>query len=335
MLESLIAPRPASLFRPVRDGYGLRLALVFGNHARRGLCPYHAGHRCHHCDLGAGEGAAFEVRTNRGRLAWFRQHYADVLPGLAHLVLYNSGSILNPREMPPDMLDELLAFGRELPGVQVVSLDSRETYISRPSLLRAAEALGPGRMLRPILGLESADERVRNRALDKRMPRAAIAAAFAELREAALELGPGRIGLDVNLMLAAPGTTARTALQDAVDSARFALETGMAAGVPVDLNLHPYYPSNRGLARFPDHPRCAVTLAVSAAIAICQVRSEVAPAARLFFGLEDEGHDSQPELRASELARARDALETFNRTQDPAALEPARAAGEGGGPGVG
>ena len=103
-------PRAESLFEPVRDRYGWRLALVFGNHAPGGFCPYYAAERCFHCDIGAGEGAAFDHATNRQRLAWFREHYQPHLASISHLVLYNSGSVLNPREMPPELLDEIVRF---------------------------------------------------------------------------------------------------------------------------------------------------------------------------------------------------------------------------------
>jgi uncharacterized Fe-S cluster-containing MiaB family protein len=35
-------------------------------------------------------------------------------------LLYNSGSILNPREMLPEMLDEILGFARSLAAVRIV-----------------------------------------------------------------------------------------------------------------------------------------------------------------------------------------------------------------------
>src|SRR5436305_10377440 len=42
------------LFPAVIDGYGKRLALVFGNHAHGGHCPFLAASLCHHCDIGMG-----------------------------------------------------------------------------------------------------------------------------------------------------------------------------------------------------------------------------------------------------------------------------------------
>ncbi|HEX3446880.1 MAG TPA: hypothetical protein VHS97_01430, partial [Isosphaeraceae bacterium] len=147
-----VAPREASLFEPVRDRYGWRLALVFGNHARGGRCPYFP-HACFHCDIGAGEETAFDRAANRQRLDWFRDYYQAQLGSINHLVLYNSGSILNPREMPPDLLDEILAFARSLGATRIVSVDSREAYIRQGALSRVVSVLGSGIMLRPILGI--------------------------------------------------------------------------------------------------------------------------------------------------------------------------------------
>src|SRR5262245_14286423 len=83
------APRAQMRFEPVRDRYGMRLALVFGNHAPGGTCPYYAGELCHHCDIGAGEGAAFDLATNRQRMNWFRDYYRGHLDSISHLVVYN------------------------------------------------------------------------------------------------------------------------------------------------------------------------------------------------------------------------------------------------------
>ena len=91
-------PDARLLFEPVQDGYGTRLALVFGNEAPGGVCPFY-GRQCYHCDIGAGEGVQFNTDWNSRRLDFFRRHYADILPRTAHLVVYNSGSVLNPHEL--------------------------------------------------------------------------------------------------------------------------------------------------------------------------------------------------------------------------------------------
>jgi hypothetical protein len=314
-------PRAESLFVPVRDRYGWRLALVFGNHAPGGLCPYYAAERCFHCDIGAGEGAAFDLATNRQRLAWFQEYYQPFLASVSHLVVYNSGSVLNPREMPPELLDEIVQFARSLPAVRVVSLDSREAYIRPGTLRRIMPALGSGLAVRPILGIETADDRIRNEILQKVMPRSAVVRVFGDLGCLAAELGPQTIGLDVNIVIAGPGTTQETAVTDAVLTARSVLTAGAEHGVSVDLNLHPYYTSSRGSARFPDHPRCSLATTVRAALEIADLVRSMARETSIFIGWQDEGHDRERRRRELELHCARAAFDHFNETNDPRALK--------------
>jgi hypothetical protein len=309
------------VFEPVRDRYGWRLALVLGNHAPLGLCLYYAGNRCWHCDIGAGEGAAFDHATNRGRLAWFRAHYQKQLDSVQHLVLYNSGSMLNHREMPPDFLDEIVAFARSLPAVRVVSLESREAFIRPDALRRILNGAGRGLLVRPTLGVETADDRIRDEILEKRMPRPAITRVFRDLGGLAAEFGPGRIGLDVNIVIGGPGTTPATIVHDALETARFALVAGLEHHVDVDLNLHPYYVGARASLRFPDHPRCSLAMTVCAVTAIARLVPSMAVRTSLFIGWQDEGHDRQGQERQLDLARARAAFEEFNQTNDPRHLE--------------
>jgi hypothetical protein len=304
-------------FEPVRDRYGWRLALVFGNHAPGGICPYYVGELCYHCDIGAGEGAAFDTAANHRRLVWFRDYYRSHLDSVRHLVLYNSGSVLNPREMPPELLDEILTFARSLPAVRIVSLDSREAYIRPEPLKRILRVAGERLTTRPILGIESSDDRIRNEILRKAMPRAAITRVFHDLGTLAAEYEEDRIGLDVNIVIGGPGTTLETAVEDACETARFALRTGAECGVKVDLNLHQYYIGARGLARFPDQRRCSIATIADAASQIAQLIRSMGVASHIFIGWQDEGHDREQRERDIELERARAAFDRFNQTNEP------------------
>ena len=44
--DDSIRPHQKSLFRPVYDRRGLRLAIVLGNEALSGICPYAARNNC-------------------------------------------------------------------------------------------------------------------------------------------------------------------------------------------------------------------------------------------------------------------------------------------------
>ncbi|MBS0202628.1 MAG: hypothetical protein JSS49_06980 [Planctomycetes bacterium] len=304
------AVRPSSdqLFEPVLDSYGLRLALVLGNHAADGQCPFFKAALCHHCDIGRGEGAAFDLLTNRRRLAWYREHFADVLQSTAHLVIYNSGSVLNPMEMPMPLLEEVLEMAREQTSIRVVSFDSRESFVTAARVMTLANRLRSDQCVRIILGIESASDVIRNQVLQKEMTDSGIQRVLDQLAVAADSVGWDRVGLDVNIVIGAPGTSRDTAVADARQTASHAISRSR---VSVDFNLHPYYPSKRGLKRFPDHPRCSEQILAESLHAVLDVPSVRRP--RIFIGLNDEGHDTAAD-QADSLQTA-DWIQTFNATQ--------------------
>jgi hypothetical protein len=320
-IQQLARPADRLLFAPTRDRYGVRLALVFGNHAPGGRCPYHAAGKCRHCDIGAGEGAAATSEWNRQRLAWFQEHYRQVLLEVVHLVLYNSGSLLNPLEMPADLLDEVLVWARSLPALRMVSVETRESAVTELSLRRVADALGPNRMARVILGLETSDDRLREELLAKRMPRAAVKRAVEAVGSVAADLGTQRIGLTFNILVGGPGTTLRTAVDDALTTAHFALETGRVANISVDLNLHPYYRSTRGRSHFPAHPRCSPQTVARVAAMLAKRVAGLVPPTALFIGIEDEGHDREGVPGGWNAAAVRNAFTEFNQSQSPGVIQ--------------
>ena len=131
------------------------------------------------------------------------------------------------------------------------------------------------------------------------MPRSAINRVFKDLSQLAAEFGPASVGLDVNIVIAGPGTTARRPSTTPCMTARDVLIAGADHGVKVDLNLHPYYPGTRGHARFPDHPRCSLATTVQAAAKIAELVRSMAADCCLFIGWNDEGHDRERQRRHS------------------------------------
>jgi hypothetical protein len=313
------APLSAPLFTPVEDAYGTRLALVFGNEAPGGRCPFY-GRQCRHCDLGAGEGVRFTPRMNRERLRWFRAHYRAVLPHVRHLVVYNSGSVLNPEEMSPETLARVLGFAAELPECRVVSLDTREVFVDPATLRRlTAPETPPGtggrQSLRLILGLESQKDEIRIGSLNKRMTRRNVERFFATLsgyRE--------RVGADLNVVFQPPPLAPVEAVREAVATVEYGLELGHRHGVSVDFNLHPYYPGRVGLRWFPDHPRADLAALEDALEAMSRLVAERGAGSHLFVGLEDEGHDRQPARRRAELEVLGARIARFNAGRERRAL---------------
>ena len=141
------------------------------------------------------------------------------------------------------------------------------------------------------LGLETSDDHRREKLLAKRMSRAAVLRAAEAIGAVAADLGTQRVGLTFNIFVGGPGTNSETAIDDALATAEFALKYGRAAGVSVDLNLHPYYRSARGRSYFPALPSCSPQSAARAAAAIAKsVALHDSPPA-IFIGTEDEGND--------------------------------------------
>src|SRR3989344_8871121 len=134
MANNPVIPDASILFEPVRDTYGSRLALVFGNEFAKGGCPFYTAKQCHHCDIGAGEGTQFTTGMNKDRLDFFRRHYGDVLRNVEHLVVYNSGSTLNKAEMSRQTLEHIVEYASSLDRCKIVSFDSLEMYVTKDSL---------------------------------------------------------------------------------------------------------------------------------------------------------------------------------------------------------
>jgi hypothetical protein len=314
--QGSILPPPESLFKPVYDRRGLRLAIVLGNEAPAGICPYAARNHCHHCDIGRGEGHQFDAAMNRARFRWLEKHNSSIWPRVAHLVVYNSGSVLNRLELAPEILTAVLDFARSLPELRLVSVESREAFVTPEVVSRLTADLGAGREARVIIGIESADDTIRNKLLRKRMPRKAIeraVRAIATVRKAVVGSGNKAAlpGLAANVIVGGPGTTLKSIVRDAVETAMYSLMMAQANGIPLDLNLHPYYPSQRSTARFPEHPRPSLPALVDA---VCSVAQSVGDNVVVFVGLEDEGHDQEPWGRTEQAARLGRAADYFNQT---------------------
>jgi hypothetical protein len=298
------------LFDPVEDSYGTRLALVFGNEAPGGVCPFHT-RQCFHCDIGAGEGVRFDTPMNQRRLAFFQSRYSSVLPTVAHLVVYNSGSVLNPRELAAGGLQAILNYAASLSGCRVISLDSREPFITGDSLDRVVACLRPDQLPRAILGLETQNDDVRLRVLNKRLAKSAVEAVFRVVGHY-----EGRVGLDINLVFGLPPLQGDAAIADAEMTARFCLDLAARHGAPLDFNFHPYYPSRISFEHFPDHPRADLGAALQAVARIRNVIVQSGLPSALFIGLQDECHDQEPALRRAQFSRHAELVRRFNLSQE-------------------
>lgn len=315
MKTSLAIPEKSTLFNSVFDGYGRRLALVFGNEFQDGKCPFYQS-QCNHCDIGAGEGVKFNYELNKQRLEFFQDYYADVLPEVVHLVIYNSGSTLNKLEMSPETLFYIAKYAASLEKCQIVSWDSRENYIKHKNLDILVNNLRQDQQIKIILGIESQDETIRMVNLKKLMSREAIEKSFAIAGDYNT-----RVGMEFNIVFQAPEIVGQAAIEEAHKTVQYGLDLSQKYQVPIDFNFHAYYPSKKSQAMFPHHPRAKQQDAIAALLLMKQAIAKQNSDAKIFIGWQDEDHDREQNKRESELQKYIDVFNRFNIEQNIAILQ--------------
>lgn len=279
-----VIPSKFILFEPEKDGYGVRLALVFGNESIEGKCPFYES-QCYHCDIGKGEGRPFTHAMNKERLDFFKLYYRAILPKVIHLVVYNSGSTLNRKEMSKKTLDDILNFITTLNNCRIVSFDSREIFVSENKIQYILRGLRYDQQLRIILGVESQSEEIRISKLNKKMTQIGILKAFETIAKF-----HGQIGIDINVIFQPPELVGQEAFNEAIATVRYGLRLSKEYGVPVDFNLHPYYRSSKGVEKYPNHYEPDLNDVIDIAISLKKMIAHETIAASLFIGCHSEGH---------------------------------------------
>ncbi len=293
---------------PTMDSYGIRLPLVFGNENKNGSCPFW-NKSCTHCDIGAGEGE-FTSEMNNKRLAFLRDYFRGSLPNANHILVFNSGSILNEREMSSRTLDMILEQLSSLPNCQVISLDTRETYVTPAKIKQIRSKVRADQDVRINLGIETQNDNIRLDLLKKTgMTRENIESVFRRARDY-------NLGVDINLVFQPPGVTGREAVEEAERTAQYFLGLKSKYGIHGDINFHPYYPSEKGRNYFQNHPRADLRYAKEAIEKIKRGIDNKKSSTKLYIGWDDEGHDQEPGVRELEMKRDLKRFMEFNKTQN-------------------
>ncbi len=131
--------------------------------------------------------------------------------------LFTSGSFLDPREMPVALQREIVAELADEGALWTV-VESLPQFVNRRGLTTLADRAAPGR-LEVALGLESADERVLARCINKRLTRKG----FARAVEILLEKG---VAAKSYVLLKPPFLTERASITDSIAAIRFAVDCG-------------------------------------------------------------------------------------------------------------
>ncbi|MBN2358895.1 MAG: hypothetical protein JXR83_05535 [Deltaproteobacteria bacterium] len=232
------------------------------------------------------------------------------LDGVVEVDLFNSGSFLADAEISPAVrAHALAALGRS--GVKRVLIESRPEFVTADKVAAACALVGAQR-LEVGIGLESADDRVREQLVNKGFGRAEFEAAVAVLARTGARLL-------AYLLLKPLGLDERAAIEDAVASARYVFDLARRLGAPARVALQPVFVApGTALEREYRAGRYRSPSLWSAIEAV----QRISPLGELLVGMSDEG--LQPHLAPQGCERCtprlRAALIEFNRTGDATAL---------------
>lgn len=138
--------------------------------------------------------------------------------GVEIISIYNSGSVLNPDEIPPDVLEHILCDIRSLPSIHKVVLETRAEYVTGERVRRLRDVLGPGKIISIAIGLETSDDERRAFCLNKGCTLGEIARA--------VEAARGLAEIQLYILLGLPFLTEGEAVDDAIRSIRRAHDIG-------------------------------------------------------------------------------------------------------------
>jgi uncharacterized Fe-S cluster-containing MiaB family protein len=261
------------------------------------------------------------------------ESHRDERSRIEHLDLYCSGSFFNDEEIPPGARVELARLAaRRLPALRTLLLDSRPEFITGPALAELLAVLAPGERtigLEIAIGLESADDEIRNRKIRKGF-------SLASFERAAEAIAGAGASLAVYLLLKPPGVDEEAAIADVIQSGSYLAELGSRIGLggrpePSEPGARP--PGSRlrvaleptlvilGTALHAEHlagryrsPSLASVVRATLGLAGLGLQVHV--------GLSDEGLPTADRPRGCPACDAplRELLRRFNRSQDGAEL---------------
>jgi archaeosine synthase beta-subunit len=234
---------------------------------------------------------------------------------LGQVSLGNEGSILDERTFPREQLEYVTRISAGLPGVESVVLETRSEFVMEPLLDDLLAWVSPARLTLKI-GLESADEHVRNRILRKRMD-------LRQFESVVRLLGRKEIALATYVLVKADPTHSDAAgTADAIATCEYLKGLCREAGTPLTLRVNAMYrAANSAWALWAERegwvPPSIFDLA-------SVMRTVLDDDVRVYAGLSEEGlatADGHFEARDDFERWALTALEQYNRTGDVELLD--------------
>lgn len=158
----------------------------------------------------------------------------DQLSDVRQISLGNEGSILDERTLPREQLSYLLRACAALPAVENIILETRPEFAT-PSLLDELADLAAPKRISLKIGLESADDRIRQRVLGKNMDLQVFERTVYDL---------GRRGIDLAsyvLVKADPRHCDAEGRADAIATCRYLKNLCQTSGIRLTLRVNAMY----------------------------------------------------------------------------------------------
>jgi archaeosine synthase beta-subunit len=234
------------------------------------------------------------------------------LSGVKEIDLLTLGSFFNDNEVGEDARQRLLERISRLDRIRRVSFESRAEYVTAAKLRQARELL-PGKIIDFGIGLESANDHIRNHIIKKGLTRNAFEKTVGIVKEAGCDLL-------VYLLIKPPHLSEKEAIVDAVESVRYVFATAEAYGVEARVAFEPVFIcENTPLEKLFQQAKYRLVNLWS----VVEILKQVSHYGSIFVGLSDENLSLERLPRScprcnGTLVRA---IETFNQTQEISGLE--------------
>jgi archaeosine synthase beta-subunit len=246
----------------------------------------------------------------RAQLDTALEFAVEQLPAVRQVSLGNEGSILDERTFSREQLEYVLRKCAALPAVEEIVLETRAEFASNSLLDDLVELVSPKRLTLKI-GLESADTRIRERVLRKKMD-------LEEFEKVVYSLGRRGIGLASYVLVKAdPAHSDADGREDAIATCRYLKELCRSSGTRLTLRINAMYRAAGSLwAIWAQQQGWTPPSVFDLAEVMYAVADEDVP---VFAGLAEEGlatPDGHFEARDDFESWALTALEEHNRSGD-------------------
>jgi radical SAM enzyme (TIGR01210 family) len=233
--------------------------------------------------------------------------HSNNLDDVKEIDILTLGSFLNDAEVSINTRTALLKRVSEIDHIRRVAIESRAEYVTVEKLLKCQQALGD-KILDFGIGLESADDYIRNKIVNKGLSKKAFERTIEKVKEAGCHLL-------VYLLIKPPGLTEKEAINDAVNSASYVFKTAKKIGVSVRVAFEPVFIcENTELEKLYLQSKYRLLSLWSVVDVILKVHQF----GNIFIGLSDENlsRDRMPHTCPDCNRYIIDGIEYFNKTQD-------------------